>query len=77
MTSQRAFTALCWAGLLVLAGAACGKTNNPSGGAGGIPGTGGEFPGTGGESQSKYRNGVACGFYTTASGSIWAAQNFQ
>ncbi len=26
---------------------------------------------------SKYKNGVACGFYTTASGGIWAAQNFQ
>jgi len=26
---------------------------------------------------TKYKNGVACGFYTTASGSIWAAQNFQ
>ena len=26
---------------------------------------------------TKYKNGVACGFFTTASGSIWAAQNFQ
>ena len=26
---------------------------------------------------TKYKNGVACGFYTTSSGSIWAAQNFQ
>ncbi len=26
---------------------------------------------------TKYRNGVACGFYTTASGAVWAAQNFQ
>jgi hypothetical protein len=26
---------------------------------------------------TKYKSGVACGFYTTSSGSIWAAQNFQ
>jgi len=26
---------------------------------------------------TKYKNGVACGFYTTASGGIWAVQNFQ
>ncbi len=26
---------------------------------------------------TKYKSGVACGFYTTASGSVWAAQNFQ
>jgi hypothetical protein len=26
---------------------------------------------------TSYKNGVACGFYTTASGSVWAAQNFQ
>ena len=24
-----------------------------------------------------YKNGVACGFYTTSTGSIWAAQNFK
>lgn len=26
---------------------------------------------------AKYKSGVACGFYTTSSGSIWAVQNFQ
>jgi hypothetical protein len=26
---------------------------------------------------AKYKNGVACGFFTTASGAIWAVQNFQ
>jgi hypothetical protein len=26
---------------------------------------------------TNYKNGVACGFYTTSSGSMWAAQNFQ
>ncbi len=26
---------------------------------------------------TSYKSGVACGFYTTASGSVWAAQNFQ
>jgi hypothetical protein len=23
------------------------------------------------------QNGVACGFYTTSSGAVWAAQNFK
>jgi hypothetical protein len=26
---------------------------------------------------TKYKSGVACGFYTTAAGSLWAVQNFQ
>jgi hypothetical protein len=26
---------------------------------------------------TKYKSGVACGFYTTASGSVWAVQNFK
>jgi hypothetical protein len=24
-----------------------------------------------------YKNGVACGFYTTSGGAVWAAQNFK
>jgi hypothetical protein len=26
---------------------------------------------------TSYQNGVACGFYTTPSGTIWAVQNFR
>jgi hypothetical protein len=50
MTSERPFTALWYAGFLVLAGAACGKTTTSSGGDGGSQGNGGALPGTGGES---------------------------
>ena len=76
MTSGRACRALCCAGLLVLAGAACGKTTNPSGGAGGGPGTGGVLPGTGGESPSGGATGTGgatgVGGATTAGGTTSA-----
>ena len=52
MTSERPFAALCSVGLLVLAGAACSKTADTSGGPADSPGTGGALPGTGGESPS-------------------------
>ena len=51
MTSERPFAVLCWAGLLVFAGSACGKST-PSGGEGGSQGSGGDLPGAGGESAS-------------------------